>query len=91
MSGKITVELEVKNQKGIHARAASAFVKTVEQFNADVEVSRIGQTVGGCSIMGLMMLAASKGTTIEVSASGKQSKEVIDALTQLMDNKFGED
>ncbi|MFV0625995.1 MAG: HPr family phosphocarrier protein [Alphaproteobacteria bacterium] len=91
MSDKIVVELEVKNQKGIHARAAAAFVKTVENFDADVEVSRIGQTVGGCSIMGLMMLAASKGTTVEVSASGNQAHEVIKAITELMDNKFGED
>ena len=91
MSDKIVVELEVKNKKGIHARAAAAFVKTVENFDANVEVSRIGQTVGGCSIMGLMMLAASKGTTVSISASGIQSREVIQAITELMDNKFGED
>lgn len=91
MSDKIVVELEVKNKKGIHARAAAAFVKTVELFEADVEVSRIGQTVGGCSIMGLMMLAASKGTSVSVSASGTQANEVIQAITELMDNKFGEE
>lgn len=90
MSDKITKELEIKNIKGLHARAAAAFVKTVEPFDATVEVERIGQCVSGCSIMGLMMLAASKGTTIKVSASGKQAKEVMNALETLLNNKFGE-
>jgi phosphotransferase system HPr (HPr) family protein len=58
--------LEIQNKKGLHARAAAAFVKVAEQFDADITVERIGQSVNGCSIMGLMMLAASKGTTIEV-------------------------
>ncbi len=84
-------ELEIKNKKGLHARAAAAFVKTLEPFDADVEVERIGQCVNGCSIMGLMMLAASKGTTIHVKTSGKQAKEAMDALKQLLDNKFGEE
>lgn len=84
-------ELEIKNIKGLHARAAAAFVKTVEPYDANVEVERIGQCVNGCSIMGLMMLAASKGTTIKVKTSGNQAKEVMDALQKLLDNKFGED
>lgn len=83
--------LEVKNQKGIHARAAAAFVKTVENFDADVEVERIGQCVSGTSIMGLMMLAAAKGTTINIKTSGNQAKEVMEALTTLLNNKFGEE
>lgn len=91
MTDKISQELEIKNNKGLHARAAAAFVKTVEGFDADICVSRIGQTVGGCSIMGLMMLAASKGTTILVEASGKQAKEAMNAIKTLLDNKFGED
>ncbi len=91
MADKITKDLEIKNVKGLHARAAAAFVKTVEPFDAVVEVERIGQVVSGASIMGLMMLAASKGTSIKVSASGKQAKEVMDALEKLIDNKFGED
>lgn len=91
MADKITKDLEIKNVKGLHARAAAAFVKTVEPFDAVVEVERIGQVVSGSSIMGLMMLAASKGTSIKVSASGKQAKEVMDALEKLIDNKFGED
>lgn len=91
MSEVITKELEIKNKKGLHARAAAAFVKTVEQFDAKVEVERIGQIVNGCSIMGLMMLAASKGTTIKVSCSGSQGADVMAALEELLDNKFGED
>lgn len=91
MSDKIVKDLEIKNIKGLHARAAAAFVKTLEPFDANVEVERIGQCVNGCSIMGLMMLAASKGTTIKVSASGNQAKEALDALEKLIDNKFGEE
>ena len=91
MADKIVKDLEIKNIKGLHARAAAAFVKTLEPFDANVEVERIGQCVNGCSIMGLMMLAASKGTTIKVSASGNQAQEALNALEKLIDNKFGED
>ncbi len=91
MTQKLTKELEIKNIKGLHARAAAAFVKTVEPFDAVVEVERIGQCVNGCSIMGLMMLAASKGTTIKISVSGNQANEALEALEKLIDNKFGED
>lgn len=91
MSEKLVKELEIKNIKGLHARAAAAFVKTLEPFDAVIEVERIGQCVSGCSIMGLMMLAASKGTTIKVSASGNQAQEAMDAIEALLNNKFGED
>lgn len=84
-------DLEIRNKKGLHARAAAAFVKTLEPFDAEVEVERIGQSVSGCSIMGLMMLAASKGTTIHVKTSGNQAKEAMDALKKLLENKFGEE
>ena len=67
--------LEIQNRKGLHARAAAAFVKAIEDLNAEVSVERIGQTVSGCSIMGLMMLAAAKGTTIQVTCKGPQAKE----------------
>lgn len=83
--------LEIQNKKGLHARAAAAFVKTIEDMDAEITVERIGQCVSGCSIMGLMMLAASKGTTIDVKATGNQAKEAISALTVLINNKFGED
>lgn len=84
-------ELEIKNRKGLHARAAAAFVKIAESFNADIFVERVGQKVSGCSIMGLMMLAAAKGTTITVSAEGEQAKEAVEALAKLVDGRFGED
>ena len=88
---KFCADLQIQNRKVLHARAAAAFVKTIENFDAEVTVERIGQTVDGCSIMGLMMLAAAKGTTIKVSCSGNQAKEALDALTTLINNKFGED
>jgi len=91
MSDVIYKDLEIKNIKGLHARAAAAFVKTVEAYDAVIEVERLGQKVNGTSIMGLMMLAASKGTFIKVYSSGKQSTEALDALCQLVENKFGEE
>lgn len=91
MSDTLCKDLLIQNQKGLHARAAAAFVKTLEPFDATVSVERIGQEVDGYSIMGLMMLAAAKGTTIKVSCSGPQAKEALDALTALINNKFGEE
>jgi phosphocarrier protein len=79
------------NKRGLHARASAKFVQTVEKFDADVRVSRGGETVGGTSIMGLMMLAASPGTSITVEASGKEAAEVIEALATLIGSRFGED
>ena len=91
MSNCFIKELEIKNKKGLHARAAAAFVKALEPFDAEVEVERIGQSVSGCSIMGLMMLAASKGTTIKVTCSGKDGEAAMAALETLLNNKFGEE
>lgn len=90
-NGAVSVDLEIRNQKGLHARAAAAFVKCAEQFDADVSVERIGQEVSGCSIMGLMMLAAAKGTIIHVHAKGNQAQEAIEAISNLVNCKFGED
>ncbi len=87
----LSVELTISNQKGLHARAAAAFVKTVEVFDAFVEVEKSGNKVGGTSIMGLMMLSASKGTIIKVFANGLQAQEAISAISELVNNKFGED
>lgn len=84
-------ELQIQNRKGLHARAAAAFVKCIEDMDAEVTVERLGNSVSGCSIMGLMMLAASKGTTIKVSAKGKQAAEAVKALKLLVDCKFGEE
>lgn len=91
MSDNLSQELEIKNIKGLHARAAAAFVRTAESFDAEVDVERLGQQVSGRSIMGLMMLAAAQGTTIKVSTKGKQAKEAMEALKALIDSKFGED
>ncbi len=92
MNGEIlSAELKIQNKKGLHARAAAAFVKTIENLDVEVTVERLGQTVSGCSIMGLMMLAASQGTTIKINASGKEAREAVDALTNLVNSKFGED
>ena len=70
--------LEIVNKKGLHARASAKFVQTVEQFDADVRVTRGGETVGGTSIMGLMMLAAGPGTTITVEASRHARRPTVD-------------
>ena len=87
----LSAELEILNKKGLHARAAAAFVKTIENLDADVTVERIGQVVNGTSIMGLMMLAAAKGTTIKINASGKEAEAAMAALTNLINSKFGEE
>jgi phosphocarrier protein HPr len=89
--GAVVRELAICNRKGLHARASAKFVQTVEKFDADVRVMRCGETVGGTSIMGLMMLAASPGTTITVEATGKEAADVIEALTTLINSRFGED
>ena len=84
-------KLEICNRKGLHARASAKFVQTVEQFDADVKVTRGNETVGGNSIMGLMMLAAGPGTTITVQATGKEAQAVVDALAELVNGRFKED
>jgi phosphocarrier protein HPr len=78
------------NKKGLHARASAKFVQTVEKFDAEVVVKRNGDSVGGTSIMGLMMLAAAPGTAITIEATGRQAAEVIEALAVLIDSRFGE-
>ncbi len=83
----------IRNKKGLHARASAKFVQTVEKFDADVRVKRCGdnnESVGGTSIMGLMMLAAAPGTSISVEATGPQAGEVVEALAKLIETRFGE-
>jgi phosphocarrier protein len=89
--GAIVRVLEICNKKGLHARASAKFVQTVERYDADVKVTRAGETVGGNSIMGLMMLAAGPGTSITVEARGNQAAEVIDAISSLIGDRFGEE
>ncbi len=84
-------ELAITNQRGLHARASAKFVKCAEGFDADVRVTRDGQTVPGTSIMGLMMLGAAMGTSILVEASGPHAEQALDALGVLIAAKFDED
>ena len=88
--GAVVRVIRIVNEKGLHARASAKFVQTVEKFEADVRVMRCGESVGGTSIMGLMMLAAAPGTTITVEATGKEAAAVIDALAALVESRFGE-
>jgi phosphocarrier protein HPr len=81
----------IRNRKGLHARASAKFVKCAESFEATVRVTRDGQTVGGSSIMGLMMLAAGPGSSIDIEAEGPQAPEAIGALVALVESGFGED
>jgi phosphocarrier protein len=90
-SGAVTREIPIINKRGLHARASAKFVKMVEQFDAEVLVTRGGETVGGTSIMGLMMLSAGPGTTIVVSATGAQAEAAVAALAELVGNKFNEE
>lgn len=83
--------VKIVNQRGLHARASAKFVQTVEKYDAEVNVSRCGETVGGNSIMGLMMLSAAQGTTITIEAKGVQSGDVMAALERLIANRFDED
>jgi phosphocarrier protein HPr len=79
------------NLRGLHARASARFVKMAAQFDADVRVRKNGTEVSGRSIMGLMMLAAAPGTVIELSATGPQAMEAVNALADLIECKFNED
>ncbi len=83
--------LRIVNEKGLHARASAKFVEVVEQHDAQATVTKDGMTVSGDSIMGLLMLAASRGTTIEVATSGAEADKLADALDALVANRFGED
>ena len=90
-AGVIVRELPIINKRGLHARASAKFVQTAEKFDAELTVTRNGESVGGTSIMGLMMLAAGIGTTITVAAKGREAQAAMDAITELLANKFGEE
>jgi phosphocarrier protein HPr len=83
--------LDIVNSRGLHARASAKFVQTVEKFDASVAVTRGSETVGGTSIMGLMMLAAGPGTSITITAWGREAAAVLAALETLVSGRFGED
>jgi phosphocarrier protein HPr len=84
------LRLKIQNIKGLHARASAKFVEVVESFDADAKVSKDGDTTGGDSIMGLLMLAASIGTFIEVETTGPQAEALAAAIENLFADKFGE-
>jgi phosphocarrier protein HPr len=87
----VVCEVEITNKKGLHARASAKFVQTAEQFDAAITVTRGHETVGGTSIMGLMMLAAGPGITVTIKATGKEAAKAVDALCKLITSRFGED
>ena len=91
MSDTVTRTLKIINEKGLHARASAKLVEVVEGFDASAEVSRDGMSALGDSIMGLLMLAASKGTSIDVQTSGTDAGALADALEALVADRFGED
>lgn len=90
MSEMIERTLKIINEKGLHARASAKFVEVVEKFDARAEVEKDGLDADGDSIMGLLMLAASKGSSINVITSGSQAEALADALEVLIADRFGE-
>jgi phosphocarrier protein HPr len=82
--------MTIQNERGLHARAAAKFVKVVGEFDADIQVEKDGADVSGDSIMGLMMLAASKGTCIRVTVTGSDEEKAMAALSALVNGKFNE-
>ena len=90
-AGTLKRTLAITNKRGLHARAAAKFVRTAGQYDAAVRVAFKGQEVSGLSIMGLMMLAAGIGSTVELACSGRQAMEAMVALSALIESKFGEE
>ena len=91
MSEEIRRTVEIMNERGLHARASAKFVKTAAQYDAHVTVSRDDHTVEAQSIMGLMMLAAGIGSTVELAAQGPEAAEAMEALTTLIADRFEEE
>lgn len=91
MAEHLRRQIEIVNEKGLHARAAAKFVEVVEGFDASVEVRHGGQSASGDSIMGLLMLAAAKGTTIDIEIVGADAAPLSEALAALIADRFGED
>jgi phosphocarrier protein len=88
---KAVRSVEIVNERGLHARASAKFVKLAGGFDAEVTVTRDGQTVDARSIMGLMMLAAGPGSVIEIAAEGSEAQAAVDALVELVSNRFDEE
>lgn len=90
LNGSVTRELQIINEKGLHARASAKFVEIVERFDARATVEKDGMSVSGDSIMGLLMLTAPRGSMIRVTTQGAQAGELADALSHLVGDFFGE-
>lgn len=91
-SAPVLRRVAIVNQRGLHARAAARFVKEAAKFkDASIIVSKDGASVPGLSIVGLMMLAAGLGSSIEIQGTGREAKEAVDALVELVSNRFGEE
>ena len=86
-----SVDVEIINQRGLHARASAKFVQLAERFNAEIVVSKQGEEALATSIMGLMMLGAGRGSTVRLTANGPEAQEALDALTALVAERFGEE
>ncbi|PXX45974.1 MULTISPECIES: HPr family phosphocarrier protein [Aquitalea] len=86
----LRVEIQIINKLGLHARASSKFTQLASRFKSDVGIARNGRRVNGKSIMGVMMLAAAKGSTIELDVEGPDEQEALDALVALINNRFDE-
>lgn len=87
---ELSREMRIINEKGLHARASARFVETVERFDARALVEKDGERVAGDSIMGLLMLVAPRGSTIRVTTSGPDAEPLMQALSELVSNYFGE-
>lgn len=88
---EFSAEVKIQNLKGLHARATSCFVKTADSFAADISVRKGELSVNGKSIMGLLMLGAPLGETLVITARGEDAEQAVQALVQLVNDKFGED
>jgi phosphocarrier protein len=91
LAGLYFAEVMIPNKKGLHARASAQFVRCAANYTAQVRVTREGHTVGGTSIMGLMMLAAGQGHTILIEAEGAEAAAALEALIKLVESGFGEE
>ena len=89
--GVLSRDMAIVNRKGLHARATAKFVQCVERFDADITVSKGGETVGGTSIMGILTLGAGIGSTITVTAKGPEAEAALAAIALLVAGKFGEE
>ncbi len=91
MTAPLSRQLTIVNRRGLHARASARFVKCAEAYDAEIRVTKDGQTVGGTSIMGLMTLAAAPGCKVELEAEGPDAAAALDALSTLVEGGFGEE